>query len=109
MPPPSFANTDAIGSPASTLSPGFTVITNPTVGSAGSSTLRRPPPIATIARPMRRGSTPGTPPGRGGLYTPTPRALGRTPRAPPAPRVAPPAPVPPSKLSAGQPPGQGGP
>src|SRR5207245_9648402 len=41
IPSGSRANTDAIGSPASTLSPGFTVITNPTVGSTSSSTLMR--------------------------------------------------------------------
>ena len=65
MPSGSRANTDAIGSPASTLSPGFTVITNPTVGSTSSSTLMRPPPIATTARPIVLGSTAVTTPVRG--------------------------------------------
>src|SRR2546429_272458 len=68
IPPGSRANTDAIGSPASTLSPGFTVITKPTVGSTWSSTLRRPPPIATTARPTTFGSTWTTTPVRGALY-----------------------------------------
>src|SRR5205085_10842035 len=78
IPAGSRANTDAIGSPASTLSPGFTVITKPTVGSTWSSTVRRPPPIATTARPTTFGSTWTTTPVRGALYTSTSLACGST-------------------------------
>jgi len=65
MPSASLAKTEAIGSPSNTLSPGFTVITNPTVGSMMSSTVRRPPPSAMMARPIVRGSTRCTTPVRG--------------------------------------------
>src|SRR5436309_1636392 len=78
IPAGSFANTEAIGSPPGILSPGFTVITNPTVGSTASSTARRPPPMATTARPMIFGSTRWTTPVRGALYTSTSCAWGST-------------------------------
>src|SRR4051794_10023179 len=79
IPAASRANTDAIGSPARTGSPGFTVMTKPTVGSTASSTAVRPPPSSTMARPIRCGSTLAPTPAPPPRYTSTPRARGSTP------------------------------